>query len=136
LFLLKDATEGKEILDHIGETNPPVDLHDHAPSRGDYIEWPRTIISKVWACFSNLSKILLKVPLLNSENLREREPHVNPTLDSLMVFSSELSSRPCLEGGWGRSGWKKRLILYDLFVSTTISQKRYCKKAHLVPVSR
>jgi hypothetical protein len=38
LFLLKDATEGKEILDHIGETNPPVDLHDHAPSRGDYIE--------------------------------------------------------------------------------------------------
>jgi hypothetical protein len=66
-------------LDHIQETTPLIDLHNDAPSRGEYIEKPRTIISRIRAFISIISKILLKVPLLNSSNLGERALHMNPT---------------------------------------------------------
>jgi hypothetical protein len=46
-FLLKDPTKGKEILDSIRETLPPIDLHNDAPSGGERIEQPRSIISRV-----------------------------------------------------------------------------------------
>jgi hypothetical protein len=37
-FLLKDSIEGKEILDHIRETTPLINLHNDAPSGGEHIE--------------------------------------------------------------------------------------------------
>jgi hypothetical protein len=66
-FLLKDPTEGKEILDHIRETTPLIDLHNDAPLGGERIEQLRTIINKIRAFI--ISTILLKVPLLNNRNL-------------------------------------------------------------------
>jgi hypothetical protein len=78
-FLLKNPTERKEILDHIQETTPLIDLHNDAPLEGERIEQPRTIIRRIRAFISIISKILLKVPLLNSSNLGERALHANPT---------------------------------------------------------
>jgi hypothetical protein len=75
--LLKDPTGGKEILDHIQETTPLIDLHNDAPLGGERIEQPRTIISKIRAFI--ISTILLKVPLLNNKNLGERALRANPT---------------------------------------------------------
>jgi hypothetical protein len=62
-LLLKDPTEGKEILDHIRETTPLINLHDNASSGGERIEQPRTIVSRIQAFILIISKILLKVPL-------------------------------------------------------------------------
>jgi hypothetical protein len=85
-FLLKDPTEGKEILDHIQETTPLIDLHNDVPLGGERIEQPRTIISKIQAFI--ISTILLKVPLLNNRDLgKEHFMRILP-LDLLMVLSS------------------------------------------------
>jgi hypothetical protein len=46
-FLLKDPTEGKELLDLIRETTSLVSLHNVASSGGEYIERWRTIISRI-----------------------------------------------------------------------------------------
>jgi hypothetical protein len=100
-------------------------LSNRGLSSAEFELSPRLYLNACWRYLSWTARILG-----NEHFVRILPP------DSLMVRSSEFSSRPCLEGGWGRSGWKKWIIFYDSSISTTISRKRYCKKAHHVPVSR
>jgi hypothetical protein len=106
--LLKDPTEGKEILDDIRETTPLIDLHNDVPSGGERIEQRRTIVSIIQAFISIISKILLKVPILNSRNHRKRALHANPTtqipLCYLLNFPRDHVSVEVEEGVVGRRG--------------------------------
>jgi hypothetical protein len=103
-FLLKDPTEEKEILDHIQETIPLIDLHNDAPLGGERIDQPRTIISRIRDFISIISKILLKVALLNSTNLGERALRMNPTprftYGAFFLIFLEAMSRGRLRKEW------------------------------------
>jgi hypothetical protein len=132
LFLLKDPKGRK--LGSYPRNYSLIDLHDDALLGGERIEQLRTIVSRIRAFISIISKILLKVPLLNSRNLEERALRANPTsrftYGALFLIFLETISRGRL-----RKEWLKEKDHYDSSISTTILWKRYYKKAHLVPVS-
>jgi hypothetical protein len=117
-FLLKVPTEGKEILDHIQETTPLIDLHNDAPSGGERIEQLRTMISRIRAFIWIISKILLKVPLLNSRNLGERALHANPIprfpYGAFFLIFLETMSRGRLRKEWLVSDPGPRDCVHDI----------------------
>jgi len=92
-----------------------VDLQNKAPSGGECIEQPRTIVIRIRAFISNISKIPLTVPLLNyKKNI--------PFWCFLLNFPRDLVLREVEEGVVG--------IMQSQF------PQRHRKKAHHVLVSR
>jgi hypothetical protein len=97
-FVHLDAAERKEIVENLRGLTFLCIPSDEVPIRGK-VEPPRSIISRARVCIFILSKLWLKIPFLNSKNLRERFPSANSTFGFPSRTSLDLLPRPYLEGG-------------------------------------